>query len=652
MKAQTLVVGSLLAVGIFVILICVGMVTGFSVEKPFASVDPVSDMNTGSTPANTGLYINIDPVADKTTGDLLIITGSTNLPAGTELMVQAGHSNGGAQVRTGTVGVNRFSSPLDTSIMEPGTKMIKVTNMIGDIEKGDYRKGDVNTTASFTLKGTYLTTDTPVKATITKDDFIRVNAIGDRSFGDQFLVTGTTSLPVGTEVMWEVTPASFTTDPDQQTGTFTGAMANSQVSKGTGNSNRVSFAMDTYALLPGQYNVSVSTISGDLAKGDFRTGELTGSVLFTLQQSSATTDQGKFIHVNTVGDKNVGDTITITGTSNLAAGTEILFQVYPLSFEPTAKDPQTSGEFTGATGMVAITRGTGDTNTWSADIDLTTFLPREYLVNVSLFTGDASKGDFSTGSPFSRTTFTVNPASGTAGTSQSSDHTVAGGILIDPIRDKTAGDLLVVSGRTNLSVGTALIVKVMQVSMDNGRLTGDYQNPENAAVTHVVKGSGINNRFSVALDTRLLPPTEHIVDVSNVKGDTAGIDSEPGTLTGSVLFNIIAGKAGTSPSGNATSMPGIFINPIGDVTAGDSLIVSGTTNLPVGSKFRVSVIPASSTDFGHPELTATMSAVKGSPSGNLISVTLATKDLPKGEHILFVSAEDAEVTGSILFTVK
>jgi hypothetical protein len=280
MKNQSLIYGSLLAVGIIAAVICVGLVTGFSITKPFISVDPVSDKNvgdqsgiTGNVPADSTQYINIDPVADKTTGDLLIVTGSTNLPAGTTLMVQTGNSNGDAKVRAGTVGVNRFSSPFDTFTMEPGTKTIMVTNMIGDIEEGDYRKGDVNTTASFTLKGSYLTTDTPVKATITKDDFIRVNAIGDRSLGDQFLITGTTSLPAGTEVLWQVTPASFTTDPDQQTGTFTGAMANSQISKGTGDTNRVSFAMDTYVLLPGQYNVSVSTIAGDLTTGRFQTGQ-------------------------------------------------------------------------------------------------------------------------------------------------------------------------------------------------------------------------------------------------------------------------------------------------------------------------------------------------------------------------------------------
>ena len=59
MKQKTLVIGSLLAVGIFAVLICVGMVNGFPAAKPFISVDPVSDKNVG---------------------DQFTITGTTSLP--------------------------------------------------------------------------------------------------------------------------------------------------------------------------------------------------------------------------------------------------------------------------------------------------------------------------------------------------------------------------------------------------------------------------------------------------------------------------------------------------------------------------------------------------------------------------------------------
>jgi hypothetical protein len=227
-----------------------------------------------------------------------------------------------------------------------------------------------------------------------------------------------------------------------------------------------------------------------------------------------------------------------------------------------------------------------------------------------------------------------------------------GGILIDPIGDTPAGTLLEVSGKTSLPVGTDLLVRVVPVLTSNGRLSGDYQNPENAAVTTVVNSTGTANRFSVQLDTRLLPMADHIVTVSNMQGAAAGIRSEPGTINGTLVFNMIPAQDSAGTAGNDTAAPCIFINPVGTVTAGDPLTVSGITNLPAGSEFRVSAIPAASTDYEHPELAVTTTAVKGSLAGNLFSASLATKGLPAGQHILLISSVDDGITGSILFTVQ
>jgi len=291
-----------------------------------------------------------------------------------------------------------------------------------------------------------------------------------------------------------------------------------------------------------------------------------------------------FISVDPVGDKNVGDAFTITGTTNLPAGTEILAEVYPSVYEDQTGTG--SGEFTGATGSITVSGGPGSTNTWEFHLDTSTFKPMEYLVTISSFKGDPSKGDYTKGDIFGTTRFTVNPGSGTAGTSRSSDHVVAGGILIDPIHDTTAGDLLLVTGKTNLSVGTPLIVKVIPDSMDNESIRRNYQNPEIAAETHVVKGSGPNNLFSVSLDTRSLLPAEHLLLISDVKGNATGTGSEPGSFTGSALFNILPGTSGTGSSGNDTGQY-IKIDPIADKTTGDLLIVTGSTNLPEGTTLNV-----------------------------------------------------------------
>jgi hypothetical protein len=388
MKTKTLMNGSLLTASIIAVVICVGMVTGFSVVKPFISVDPVSDKNVGnqftingktSLPAGTEIiaevypavyedqtgtgsgeftgatatvtivkgtdgantwswpldtatfkpmeylvsvssvkgdlskgeytkgdisgstkftlhqgsataderqYIIVDPVADKTTGDLLIVTGSTNLPAGTILMIQTGSYGVGfgsdTMVREGTGGINRYSMPVDTSLLKPGTQTITVNNMLGDLAKGDYRSGTVKGAANFTLKGTYLGADTPVQVTVTKDDYIRLNAIGNRSVGDQFLITGTTSLPAGTTLIWDVMPDTGTPPTDLDLNA-TGIMANNAVTKGDGTSNRVSLAVDMSGYAPGKWVALVGKMKSDPTKRDIKMGDPVGSALFNLK---------------------------------------------------------------------------------------------------------------------------------------------------------------------------------------------------------------------------------------------------------------------------------------------------------------------------------------------------------------------------------
>ena len=358
-----------------------------------------------------------------------------------------------------------------------------------------------------------------------------------------------------------------------------------------------------------------------------------------------------FISVDPISDKNTGDNLVITGKTSLPAGTELLIEAYPASFKDQTGTG--SGEFTGATGTVTVAKGSGTANTWSWPLDTSTFGPVEYLVSVSTVRGDPSDGDLAKGDISASTTFNLrqSPQSPAAATSDSPDDAVAAGIIIDPIRDTTAGQLLKVTGSTDLPVGTDLIIKVIPASVDNATIIRDYRNPENAAVVKVMKGTGKNNRFSFSLDTRFLPPAQHIIFVSGMRDAAAGIDAEPAGWTGSALFNIIADPAVTVKAGNGMSEPSVFINPVPDVPAGETLTVTGTTNVPAGAEFMVMVIPEDSPDFDHPEFSATIAAVKGSGTVNIFSVALPTKGLYRGNHIIAVSAQGYETTGTILFTV-
>ncbi len=346
-----------------------------------------------------------------------------------------------------------------------------------------------------------------------------------------------------------------------------------------------------------------------------------------------------FISVDPVSDKNIGDQFTITGTTSLPAGTEMLAEVYPAYYED--QKGTGSGEFTGATGTITIAGGTGGVNTWDFPLDTSTFQPMEYLVTISSFKGDHAKGDYTRGDISGTTRFTLHPGSG-AGTSPTTDRAVAGGILIDPIHDTTAGDSLVVTGKTNLSAGTALTVKVIPVSMENSRIVGDYKNPELEAVTKVVTGSGPNNLFSVSLDTRLLSVSDHIITLSD------------GTVTGTALFNILTGT-GTGNPGTET-VKYIRIDPIADKTTGDLLVVSGSTNFPNGTILMVQVgspgigfgsdtmVRAGTGGVNRYSMPADTSLLR--PGTQTVTVTNMEGDLAKGDYRM------GDVNGTATFTLK
>jgi PGF-CTERM protein len=88
-----------------------------------------------------------------------------------------------------------------------------------------------------------------------------------------------------------------------------------------------------------------------------------------------------FIRINPIGDKHVGDKFTITADTNLAVDDTVLFEVYSSSFKPTQKTQ--SGEFSGATGTVKVTKGLTGMNKLSFDVDASTFKPDEYLATAN-----------------------------------------------------------------------------------------------------------------------------------------------------------------------------------------------------------------------------------------------------------------------------
>ena len=85
-------------------------------------------------------------------------------------------------------------------------------------------------------------------------------------------------------------------------------------------------------------------------------------------------------------------TVTISGSTNLAAGDRLIVTVVSAGFTPTEKG--TGGAFGGAGGTAVVQPGS-PLNTYSFGVDVSAFPPGEYLVTVeSVETGFRASGQF------------------------------------------------------------------------------------------------------------------------------------------------------------------------------------------------------------------------------------------------------------------
>jgi hypothetical protein len=85
----------------------------------------------------------------------------------------------------------------------------------------------------------------------------------------------------------------------------------------------------------------------------------------------------RFIRIDPVPDRYVGDRFTITAATSLPEGEPVLFQVYPYS---SLLQKSQTGQFSGVTGTVRVAGGDGNLNRLSFDVDTSLFTPDEYIV--------------------------------------------------------------------------------------------------------------------------------------------------------------------------------------------------------------------------------------------------------------------------------
>ncbi len=247
----------------------------------------------------------IDTVPDHAVGDLVVITGTTNLPAGTRLdldvfTIPAGSEktwrvgSTDAYIVRGTGISNNWSGALDTSEIPPGEYAVNAYPL--NTDNASYTKGNLLATSRLRL-----TNRSPAPAGTPVPDgnrsvYISVNPPGTVVRGEKLLVTGATNLPEETELLYVVVQQSdtsvFTIDPrtgsqDTQAGLTRSGIVD--VLSDTGGSNKWSFALDTAEFIPDRYEVIVSRIQENQTAKSFDIENISGTSLLVVQEAPAGT---------------------------------------------------------------------------------------------------------------------------------------------------------------------------------------------------------------------------------------------------------------------------------------------------------------------------------------------------------------------------
>jgi hypothetical protein len=148
----------------------------------------------------------------------------------------------------------------------------------------------VNPAAGTTVPTRITTTPAPLKTTqaapapVSSTGVITIDPIRDKNTEGAFTLTGTTSLPASTDIIWQILPDTGTPPTGLDPNSQMSIGGNNQVTQGVGIRNRISLAVELGRLVPGKYVAIVGKMKGDPATGIvFEIGNDYGYTYFTLK---------------------------------------------------------------------------------------------------------------------------------------------------------------------------------------------------------------------------------------------------------------------------------------------------------------------------------------------------------------------------------
>ena len=258
---------------------------------------------------------------------------------------------------------------------------------------------------------------------------------------------------------------------------------------GDGNASNQQNPVHTYTS-PGTYEV---TLTIDNGLGEISTVMPNYRRIFVLDHPVVTRNwtylnqpSGYWIKIEPVGDKRVGDNLTIIATTNLSVGEDIVVEVY---HPQIVQSKYTSSCISEAGGQEKVSAGKNGVNTTSFNINLTCFRVNDYVVIESAFNENSTD----------EIQFNIIPKYW---------------IKIDPVSDKETGDVFMVNASTNLPAGEPVLVQVSPqphhaMKNDPGWFSGVVEN------STIMSGKNGINTISFTINTSSYFPAPYYITESS-----------------------------------------------------------------------------------------------------------------------------------------
>lgn len=106
-----------------------------------------------------------------------------------------------------------------------------------------------------TTNAAITTPEAPAQKPVSSTGVINIDPVTDKTTGDTFTLTGTTSLPAGTEILWQVMPDTGSPPTGLDMDSTMSVGGNVLVTQGDGTSNRIAIPVDLGRLVQGKYTV-------------------------------------------------------------------------------------------------------------------------------------------------------------------------------------------------------------------------------------------------------------------------------------------------------------------------------------------------------------------------------------------------------------